>query len=242
MFGTDFPFTDFLLSVIAGAYLVEVLLHGDILALMVGKLVRKELYTREDLKNYLMTETPSWLFLLMHCPLCLSFHVGWILAIVLCLGEGLDLSTIILTIPSLAGLISLIHRFMYPSNEAVAKPSVEEPPVPSTGAYKRETTEFLGNVFELQETGEDARKVWKMVSSAEREKWAEEMKSFFDNPDFCNGKEHDCWSLRAEYTEKVAELKIKADKNQKVCTPCELNSLKNKFFQKLKKLYAPPDR
>lgn len=63
------------------AYLVNGLIHGGILVHVYNLFVKEKLYTREDLKNTLMTKLPHFFHELLHCELCLCLTVAALLTI-----------------------------------------------------------------------------------------------------------------------------------------------------------------
>lgn len=247
------PYIDLSLNILAAVYLVEVILNGDILAHAVSVFYKeKPLHTREELMYLMMTKSPRWLFNLLHCPLCLSFHIAWVLALLdfSIFTQEIGLINFPVWVLLSAGITTWLHGKMFhqrtkekgASEKVASEPSVTSESEPLSfvnekwaNAPKEGRREFLGKKYVLSQPDEKGRSAWVMVSDKAEIDWADAMMEFFESPDFCKD-DPECWSLRAAYTEELAVIKIQAEKDSKVCSPCQINGLKDRYFRLLKRL------
>jgi hypothetical protein len=218
-----------LLSVPAAAYLVDVIINSTILVHITNKLIPELLFTREDLKNWMMARSPAWLYDLLHCPKCLSFHCSWM---VLTLSVDRTTAPVDFILTTLAcawasdRLYSLIHS--EPPQPAATVPAEFYAMTDEEAKSTLKPMSFMGSHYRPET--KDGVVVWELAGHDPRK---DEILKFFEQDDWC--KDPYCFGLRSAYEAELAALREAAVKDNKTCSTCGLNSIKNKYYKKVQK-------
>lgn len=211
-----------LLAGIAVSYLLEATLDSNILAHIFDRWSSRDLYTREDFRNWTLEKWPGWLFDLVHCPVCLSFHFSWILLLFVS-GSFSNFGQYLLAVLAVATIGGKFYGKATPKEV----PHLTEKPEAKTTAEDPEVVRMFGKEYKVKHVNGVKRQ--ELVSKDEDE--VSLLKFFSDENPF-----NDSYSigLRQAYDEERAALEEKAAKDSTICSPCQLNGLQNKYYQKLR--------
>jgi hypothetical protein len=217
-------FAELILTILSAAYLVDVILNSTILVHLTNAVARTKLYTRDDLRNWLMQKAPAWVFDLLHCPLCLSFHTSWAL-LLLSIRAGMTGQEFVLNVLACAWATDTLYK----RSHGAPVTTVQEPePEPAEVPQAVQEQDFMGVRYKGT-PNELGQIIW---SREDADPNKDELLKFFDSNDFCSDPY--CFGLKSAYEEELASLHMRAAKDSKVCSPCAINSLKNKYYNKLK--------